>query len=331
MTTRFNKVKLAEVQEKKAKDGLTGGLLTRKFQRESEPSKDDPIVTSFVDKSQDRPPASPTSSLELIISLGGGFKIKSTSKALIASFWENIGTSVQKDQDAISMEDLDTLMGKSPRELMLSHVHKLMQVCVLVPLSFFFFFLTPIYLFLQVLGESLYISGKYVNCERKLVETQSKTTSLSTKNKSLKSQVSALVDEAKKDKDRLTALEKSIDTEKAFSRLKDKQIDEALSKVEKASTEVVKFKVFNEYLDKLCDYYIEGFELFRKYMGKHHPKLDFSNLDMEAVENEVLADHQSTEGVGEGGEVVAISEVVNVDPSSSVLPQIIFFFFFFVR
>ena len=55
-------------------------------------------------------------------------------------------------------------------------------------------------------------------------------------------------------------------------------------------------------------------------MGKHHPKLDFSNLDMEAVENEVLADHQSTEGVGEGGEVVAISEVVNVDPSSSVLP-----------
>ena len=119
---------------------MTGGLLTRKFQRESEPSKDDPIVTSFVDKSQDRPPASPTSSLELIISLGGGFKIKSTSKALIASFWENIGTSVQKDQDAISMEDLDTLMGKSPRELMLSHVHKLMQVCVLVPLSFFFFF-----------------------------------------------------------------------------------------------------------------------------------------------------------------------------------------------
>jgi len=83
---------------------------------------------------------------------------------------------------------------------------------------------------------------------------------------------------------------------------------------------VEKFKVFDEYLDKLCDYYIEGFELFRKYLGKHHTKLDFSNLDMEAVENEVLADQQSAEGVGEGGEVIAISEVVNVDPSSSVLP-----------
>ena len=64
---------------------------------------------------------------------------KATSKALIASFWENIGTSVQKDQDAISMEDLDTLMGKSPRELMLSHVHKLIQVCVLVSYAYFFF------------------------------------------------------------------------------------------------------------------------------------------------------------------------------------------------
>ena len=48
--------------------------------------------------------------------------------------------------------------------------------------------------------------------------------------------------------------------------------------------------------------------------------LDFSKLDMEAIEKEVLVDHQSTEGVGEGGEISAISEAVNVDPSSTVLP-----------
>ena len=63
---------------------------------------------------------------------------------------------------------------------------------------------------------------------------------------------------------------------------------------------------------------MEGFELFKKY--KHHLELDFSNLDMEAVEKEVLVDHQFVEGVGEDGEVIAISEAVNVDPSSSVLP-----------
>ena len=41
---------------------------------------------------------------------------------------------------------------------------------------------------------------------------------------------------------------------------------------------VEKFKDFNEYLNKLCDYYVEGFELFRKYLAKRHPKLDFTNL-----------------------------------------------------
>ncbi|KAL0015701.1 hypothetical protein SO802_002770 [Lithocarpus litseifolius] len=40
--------------------------------------------------------------------------------------------------------------------------------------------------------------------------------------RSCRSQFSALLDEAKKDKDHLKTLEKSIDTEKAFSKLKDK-------------------------------------------------------------------------------------------------------------
>ena len=65
---------------------------------------------------------------------------------------------------------------------------------------------------------------------------------------------------------------------------------------------------------KLCDYYVEGFELFQKYLAKHHPGLDFSKLDMEAVEKEILADCQSVEGVGEGGEVAAVEETVRVDP-----------------
>lgn len=171
MMTRFSKAKLADVQEKKAKDDLIGGLLTRKCQRESKPSKEDLVVTSSVAKSQDHRPASPTSSLELIISLGGGFKAKSTSKASIASFWEDVGTAVQKAQDVISMEDLDTLMEKSPRELMLSHIHKLMQVCVLHLSYAFFFFLNSHLLVLVGAGRVFYISRKYLDCERKLAET----------------------------------------------------------------------------------------------------------------------------------------------------------------
>ena len=115
------------------------------------------------------------------------------------------------------------------------------------------------------------------------------------------------------DKDCLKTLEKSIDTEKAFS----KQIDETLQKIEKASSKAVdKFKASDEYLHKLCDYYVGGFELFRNYMAKHHPSLDFSNLDMEAVEKEILENRQTAEGIGKGGEVASVDRAT-VDLSSS--------------
>ena len=57
----------------------------------------------------------------------------------------------------------------------------------------------------------------------------------------------------------MKTLEKSIDTKKAFSKLKDKQIEETLLKVEKAGLEAMeRFKVSYKYSDKLCDYYVEG-------------------------------------------------------------------------
>ena len=82
----------------------------------------------------------------------------------------------------------------------------------------------------------------------------------------------------------MKTLKKSINTEKAFSKMKKKQIDETLLKVKKVGLEAMeKFKFSDEYSDKLCNYYVEGFELFRKYLAKHHPSLDFSKLDIEAI------------------------------------------------
>ena len=81
-----------------------------------------------------------------------------------------------------------------------------------------------------------------------------------------------------------------------------------------------KFKISDEYSNKLCDYYVEGIVLFKKYLAKHHPKLDFANLDMDAVEKEVLSDRRSAEGVGGGGETTTVDESVCVDQSSSILP-----------
>ena len=68
----------------------------------------------------------------------------------------------------------------------------------------------------------MYIFGKYLDYEEKYVTVQSKVESLSLETESLNGQVSAFSDEATKDKDCLKTLEKSIDTKKAFSKLKDK-------------------------------------------------------------------------------------------------------------
>nr|POE50008.1 hypothetical protein CFP56_33350 [Quercus suber] len=208
MTTKFSKAKLAEIQEKKAKGGLTGGLLTRKCQRNTETPKDDPMVASPIAKSVPQCLASPTSSLELIASTDGGSKAKGKNKA----------------------------------------------------------------------------------------------------------------PQSKKDKDHLKTLEKSIDTKKAFSKLRDKKIDETLLKVDKASSKAVeKFKASDEYSDKLYDYYVEGFDLFCQYLAKHHPELDFSQLDMEEVEKEILA-NRPTKATAENDVVTDVAENVPTNPSSSSLP-----------
>ena len=115
-----------------------------------------------------------------------------------------------------------------------------------------------------------------------------------------------------------------MNIEKAFSKLKDKLINDAQLKIQKVSPKAMeKFKNSNEYSNKLCDYYVDGFELFCKYMAKHHPDLDFSTLDMEMVEKEILADCLSTDGLAsnvddrmEDDTVVIAKAPVNPSPSN---------------
>ena len=62
------------------------------------------------------------------------------SKVSITSFWEDAGTATQKAYDTISMEDLESLMGKPSFELMSSHVHKISLL-----LTRFFFFICHLF------------------------------------------------------------------------------------------------------------------------------------------------------------------------------------------
>ena len=75
--------------------------------------------------------------------------------------------------------------------------------------------------------------------------------------------LSPFPDKLEKAQDHLKTLERKVNTEKAFSKLKDKLINDAQLKIQKVSLEAVeKFKKSNKYSNKLCDYYVDGFELF---------------------------------------------------------------------
>jgi len=172
-----------------------------------------------------------------------------------------------------------------------------------------------------LLGESLYLLGKYLAYEKKLVSSLSQVESLSSKNALLKEKFSSLEGEAKETQEHLKALDKDVSTEKTFFGLKDKQIEEALARIPKVGAEVIKkFMDSDEYSNKLCDYYVEGFDLFCKYLAKHHLELDFSKLDMEEVEREILANHPF-EATTENVEVMeGVATTAPADLSSSNLP-----------
>ena len=141
MTTRFNKQKIAEAQEKKAKGGLVSGLLSKKHSKTVDASKEDLVVTPPPTHSPAKHPASLTSSLE-VIALGEETKKKKkmTVKSFLPTFWDDANAAALKAHEALSVDDLSPLMAKSSSEVMLSHIQKLVQVRVVGHIYFFFSF-----------------------------------------------------------------------------------------------------------------------------------------------------------------------------------------------
>ena len=127
----------------------------------------------------------------------------------------------------------------------------------------------------------MFISGKLLDLEKKGSTVEPMIKSFYAENETLKNKVSILAVEDENDNEYMAALEKSLQVEKDFCKLKDKRMGDLQLKLQKARAMVVQeFKDSDAYSDELCEYYVEGFELFRKWMTKHHPNLDLSSLVM---------------------------------------------------
>ena len=293
MKTRFSKQKLAEPQEKKAKGGNVSGLLSKK--KAGDVSKKDPVTTLPPTHSPAKRPAPLTSSLEMIAFGGEEIrkKKKAGGKSFFSTFEDDVDATALKAHKALFVDDLSPLMAKSSSEVMLSHIQKFVQVCAVSRLYFFFFlyFTSAKRKFLCKLWGSPYSSrGSSWIQKNKVATSEPLIKSLSAENETLKNKVAILTTEVKNDKERVATLEKSLQVEKDFCKLKDKQICNLELKLQNiGATTVQDFKDSDEYSDELCKYYMEGFDLFVKWMAKHHPGLDLSSFIVDNVEKELMS------------------------------------------
>nr|POE85648.1 hypothetical protein CFP56_55122 [Quercus suber] len=224
-------LKLAKAQEKKAKGGTVSGLLSKK--KAGDVSKKDPVVTPPPTHSPAKRPASPTSTLEMIASSREKIRKKKKvgGKSFLPTFWDDANAMALKAYEALFVDDLSPLMAKSSSE---------------------------------ALGESLFVSGKLLDLEKKVAMSEPFVKFLSAENERLKNKVAILTTKAENDKKHVATLEKSLQVEKDF---KD--------------------------FDELCKYYVEGFDLLVKWMAKHYPSLDLFGLAMDDVEKELMSDRPS--------------------------------------
>ena len=70
----------------------------------------------------------------------------------------------------------------------------------------------------------MFVSGKLLDLEKKVATSEPVIKSLSIENETFKNKVAILTIEAKNDKECVVILEKSLQVEKDFCKLKDKQI-----------------------------------------------------------------------------------------------------------
>ena len=72
---------------------------------------------------------------------------------------------------------------------------------------------------------------------------------------------------------------------------KDEQLAAANQKMKSAVTKAIHaFQLTNEYNAILFSWYFNGFELLRRYLMKHSPRVDLEDLDFEAIDKEIKED-----------------------------------------
>ena len=150
-----------------------------------------------------------------------------------------------------------------------------------------------------MLGESLYITIEYLTQEAKVASLTSKMEAIEAETSKLKQSLIEFMGEANALKEKVKALSDNLKAERQLTLEKDEQllgVKESLKTIAAMSVEA--FQITDEYNSVLFSWYFKGFEFLRRYLVKHPSGMDMAKLDLEEVDQEMVADeanHSATE------------------------------------
>ena len=162
------------------------------------------------------------------------------------------------------------------------------------PFLFLFCIILKVRSSFQVLWESIHITLEYLSQEAKVTSAMSRVEALEVENSKLKKDLISTMDEANTVKEKVKVLRDDLRAERQLTLEKDEQLQATKEKIKTVAAKSVKaLQQTKDYNTMLFSWYYKGFDLLRRYLVKHPSRVDLENLDLEEVDQEMVADEAS--------------------------------------
>ena len=245
--------------------------------------------------------ASPGVSVEEVVRPLKKQKVGSKGKEKIgSSVWSDAEVAMDHANELLTPGEMKEISSIPSHEMVSRHVHKLVQVILLILVhSLFLFILNHLAAFIdfdkafrcKVPGETMHITTKYLENEERAVVANSKVEALEAEASGLRKVLVAAMDALNTFKEQAKVLTEQLESKKQSVKQKDDLLATATQRMKVAVAKAVTaFQTTKEYNTILFQWYFKGFELLRRYMIKHGPGMDLKDLDFEAVDKEIEED-----------------------------------------
>ena len=228
-------------------------------------------------------------------------KVGSKGKEKIgSSVWSDAEAAMDHANELLTHGEMKEISSIPSHEMVSCHVHKLVQVILLILVhSLFLFILNHLAAFIdfdeafrcKVLGETMHITTQYLENEERAVVANSKVEALEAEASGLRKDLVAAMDALNTFKEQAKVLTEQLESKKQSVKQKDDLLATATQRMKVAVAKAVNaFQTTKEYNTILFQWYFKGFELLRRYMIKHGLGTDLEDLDFEAVDKEIEED-----------------------------------------